>query len=63
MGSRLFGTIALISLVISLYVRRRPARGKTSEQDGHTVVAYGLHARGEIFGLREENIKLRQSFE
>ena len=62
-GVGIFATLALVALVISLYVRRRRAWVKASTKDGHTVIEYGLLARGETFGLRDENIKLRQIFD
>src|SRR5699024_12863261 len=62
-GVGAFATLALISLVISLYVLRRRAWVKATERDGHTVIEYGLLARGGTFGLREENIKLRRMFD
>ena len=62
-GVAIFASLALVALVISLYVRRRRAWVKAYAQDGHTVIEYGLLARGETFGLRDENIKLRQSFD
>src|SRR5699024_1311659 len=58
-----YASLAMVALVISLYVRRRRAWLKASEQDGHMVSEYGLLARGETFGLREENIMLRQTFD
>lgn len=62
-GVGFFASLALVALVISLYVRRRRAWVKATQRDGHTVIEYGLLARGETFGLREENIKLRQTFD
>src|SRR5699024_7343628 len=62
-GVGFFATLALSALVVSLYVRRRRAWVKATERDGHTVIEYGLLARGETFGLRDENIKLRQTFD
>src|SRR5699024_1920840 len=62
-GVGAFATLALISLVISLYVRRRHAGVQPTERDGHPVTEYGLLVRSELFGLREENIKLRQKFD
>src|SRR5699024_2031209 len=62
-GVGVFATLTLVSLVISLYVRRRRAWVKATEHEGHTVIEYGLLARGEIFGLRDENIKLRETFD
>src|SRR5699024_8437977 len=58
-----FATLALISLVIPLYVRRRRAWLKATERDGHTVIEYGLLARGETLGLREGNMRLRRMFD
>ncbi|GAA2039120.1 cytochrome c biogenesis protein ResB [Yaniella flava] len=62
-GVGFFSALALVALVMSLYIRRRRAWVKATEQDGRTVIEYGLLARGEAFGLRDENIKLRQSFD
>src|SRR5690625_886045 len=62
-GCACFAPLAMLALLISLYARRRRACVKATEQDGHTVIEYGLLARGETFGLRDENIKLRQSFD
>ncbi|OAV60484.1 cytochrome c biogenesis protein ResB [Enteractinococcus helveticum] len=62
-GVGFFATLALVALIISLYVRRRRAWVKATEHEGHTVIEYGLLARGETFGLRDENIKLRQTFD
>jgi len=62
-GVGVFAALAMVALVLSLYVRRRRAWVKASHQDGHTVIEYGLLARGETFGLRDENIKLRQTFD
>ena len=62
-GVAFFASLAMVALVISLYVRRRRALVKATEHDGHTVIEYGLLARGETFGLRDENIKLRQTFD
>ncbi|MEE1622633.1 cytochrome c biogenesis protein ResB [Zafaria sp. J156] len=63
-GVGFFAVLALVALGVSLFVRRRRAwvRGTTGP-DGSTVVEYGLLARGEDFGLREENLTLRRQFE
>ncbi|MEV4900372.1 cytochrome c biogenesis protein ResB [Citricoccus sp. NPDC055426] len=63
-GVGFFSVLALVSLVVSLFVRRRRAwvRGAAGP-DGSTMVEYGLLARGEDFGLREENVSLRRQFE
>src|SRR5690606_140707 len=47
-GVGFFAVLALVSLVVSLFVRRRRAwvRGTTAP-DGATMVEYGLLARGE----------------
>ena len=49
----------MLGLGVSLFVRRRRVwvRGATGP-DGRTLVEYGLLARGEEFGLREENLAL-----
>lgn len=63
-GVGFFSILALVALIVSLFVRRRRAwvRG-TPGPDGSTMVEYGLLARGEDFGLREENLALRRQFE
>ncbi|MFB2571534.1 cytochrome c biogenesis protein ResB [Micrococcus sp. IITD107] len=63
-GVGFFAVLALVALGVSLFVRRRRAwvRGTTGP-DGSTMVEYGLLARGEDFGLREENLTLRRQFE
>lgn len=63
-GVGVFAVLALVALGVSLFVRRRRAwvRGTTGP-DGSTVVEYGMLARGEDFGLREENVSLRRQFE
>ncbi|GAA4766382.1 cytochrome c biogenesis protein ResB [Citricoccus nitrophenolicus] len=63
-GVGFFAVLALVALGVSLFVRRRRTwvRGTTGP-DGSTVVEYGLLARGEDFGLREENLTLRRQFE
>ena len=61
-GVAIFASLALRPWS-SHHVRRRRAWVKAYAQDGHTVIEYGLPARGETFGLRDENIKLRQSFD
>jgi cytochrome c biogenesis protein len=63
-GVGFFAILALVSLGVSLFVRRRRVwvRGATGPE-GSTMVEYGLLARGEDFGLREENVSLRRQFE
>ncbi|MFC7401209.1 cytochrome c biogenesis protein ResB [Citricoccus sp. GCM10030269] len=63
-GVGFFSILALLSLGVSLFVRRRRVwvRGAT-DPEGSTMVEYGLLARGEDFGLREENVSLRRQFE
>ncbi|WBL20623.1 cytochrome c biogenesis protein ResB [Citricoccus sp. NR2] len=63
-GVGFFAVLALVALGVSLFVRRRRAwvRGTTGPE-GSTMVEYGLLARGEDFGLREENLTLRRQFE
>ncbi|WMY78283.1 cytochrome c biogenesis protein ResB [Citricoccus sp. I39-566] len=63
-GVGFFSVLALVSLVVSLFVRRRRAWVRSATgPDGSTMVEYGLLARGEDFGLREENVSLRRQFE
>lgn len=63
-GVGFFAVLALVSLVVSLFVRRRRAWVRSAiGPDGSTMVEYGLLARGEDFGLREENVSLRREFE
>ncbi|NUL49009.1 cytochrome c biogenesis protein ResB [Cellulosimicrobium funkei] len=63
-GVGFFSVLALVSLVVSLFVRRRRAWVRSATgPDGSTMVEYGLLARGEDFGLREENVGLRRQFE
>ena len=63
-GVGFFSVLALLSLGVSLFVRRRRVwvRGITGPE-GSTMVEYGLLARGEDFGLREENVSLRRQFD
>ena len=63
-GVGIFAVLALLSLGVSLFVRRRRTwvRGSTGA-DGSTVVEYGLLARGEDFGLSQENLALRRAFD
>lgn len=63
-GVGISSVVALLALIVSLFVRRRRAWIRaTQDDDGATLVEYGLLARGESFGLREENIRLRQAME
>ncbi|MGO1885587.1 MAG: cytochrome c biogenesis protein ResB, partial [Citricoccus sp.] len=63
-GVGFFSVLALVSLVVSLFVRRRRAWVRSATgPEGSTMVEYGLLARGEDFGLREENVSLRRAFE
>lgn len=63
-GVGFFSVLALVSLVVSLFVRRRRAWVRSATgPEGSTMVEYGLLARGEDFGLREENVSLRREFE
>lgn len=63
-GVGFFSVLALVSLVVSLFVRRRRAWVRSANgPEGATMVEYGLLARGEDFGLREENVSLRRAFE
>ncbi|MGO1181726.1 MAG: cytochrome c biogenesis protein ResB [Micrococcaceae bacterium] len=62
-GVGFFATVSLFALTVSLFVRRRRAWVRATDVDGATVVEYGLLARGESFGLRDENIRLRQAFD
>ncbi len=59
-----FAVTSMLGLGVSLFVRRRRVwvRGTTGP-DGGTLVEYGLLARGEEFGLREENLALRRQME
>ena len=59
-----FAITSMLGLGVSLFVRRRRVwvRGATGP-DGRTLVEYGLLARGEEFGLREENLALRRQME
>ncbi|WP_432208278.1 cytochrome c biogenesis protein ResB [Citricoccus nitrophenolicus] len=63
-GVGIFAVLALVSLGVSLFVRRRRVWVRSATgPDGSTMVEYGLLARGEDFGLREENVSLRRQFE
>ncbi|GAA1130203.1 cytochrome c biogenesis protein ResB [Citricoccus alkalitolerans] len=63
-GVGFFAVLALVSLGVSLFVRRRRVWVRSATgPDGSTMVEYGLLARGEDFGLREENVSLRRQFE
>ncbi|WP_396179619.1 cytochrome c biogenesis protein ResB [Citricoccus sp.] len=63
-GVGFFAILALVSLGVSLFVRRRRVWVRSATgPDGSTMVEYGLLARGEDFGLREENVSLRRQFE
>lgn len=62
-GVGIFAGLALVSLTVSLFVRRRRTWVRATDVDGSTVVEYGLLARGESFGLRDENIHLRRRFD
>ncbi|MFB9075571.1 cytochrome c biogenesis protein ResB [Citricoccus parietis] len=63
-GVGIFAVLAMLALGVSLFVRRRRVwvRG-TTDPNGYTTVEYGLLARGESFGLREENVALRRQME
>ncbi|AXR74913.1 MULTISPECIES: cytochrome c biogenesis protein ResB [Auritidibacter] len=64
-GVGISAVLALGALAVSLFVRRRRVWVRATEDPitGSTAIEYGLLARGESFGLREENIKIRLAME
>jgi cytochrome c biogenesis protein len=63
-GVGVFAGTALIGLAISLFVRRRRVWVRADvDEAGRTRVEYALLARGEVTGLREENVALRSAME
>jgi cytochrome c biogenesis protein len=61
-GALIFSTLALTGLILSLVTARRRAWVKASATpDGGTRLEYGLLARGEDLGLRNEATKLQQA--
>ena len=58
-GALVFSTLALIGLILSLITPRRRAWIVAYSADGHTILEYGLLARGEDPGLSKEAEKIR----
>ncbi|WDF35146.1 cytochrome c biogenesis protein ResB (plasmid) [Arthrobacter agilis] len=61
-GALIFSTLALTGLILSLITARRRVWIKArATPEGGTTLEYGLLARGEDSGLRNEAIKLEQA--